>query len=57
MKDEVELANVFETLVQRFYEDLNQIEDSQFGLRAVDAKHEVESRVVTVDQSVVGAAN
>ena len=57
MKDEVELANVFETLVERFHEDLNQIEDSQFGLRAVDAKHEVESRVVTVDQSVVGAAN
>ena len=57
MKDEVKLADILEALVQRLDEDLDQVEDSQFGLRTVDAKHEVEGRVVTVDQPVVGATN
>jgi hypothetical protein len=34
-----------------------QVENSKFRLRAVDTKDEVECRVVSVNQFVVGAAN
>jgi len=34
-----------------------QIKNPQFRLRAVDAKDEVEGRIVSVDELVVGATN
>ncbi len=57
MKDEVEFADIFEAFVEGFDEDLNQIENPELGFRTVDAKDEVEGRVVAVDQLVVRTAN
>jgi len=57
VKDEVKLANIFETFVERFNKDLNQVEDSKLRLRAVDAEDKVEGSVVPVDQFVVRPAD
>ena len=53
MKDEVEFADIFKTLVECFDEDLDEVEDSKLGLRTVYAEDEVESCVVAIDQLVV----
>ena len=57
MKDEVEFADIFKTLVECFDEDLDEVEDSKLGLRTVYAEDEVESCVVAIDQLVVWPAN
>lgn len=55
MEDEVQLADVAEALVQRFDEDLDEVEDGQFGLGGVAAEDEVESGEVTEHELAVGA--
>jgi len=50
VEDEVQLAHVLERLVERLDEDLNQIQNAQLALRAVDAEDKVERGVVAVDQ-------
>ena len=56
VENEVELADIFEALVERLYEDLDEIEDAELGLGGVDAEDKVEGRVVTVDQLVIAAS-
>lgn len=55
--DQVEFADVFETLVETLDKDLNQVEDPEFGLGLVHDKDKVEGRVVSVDYADVLAAN
>ena len=50
VEDEIELAHILEALVERLDEDLDQVEDAELTLGRVDGEHEVESRVVPVDQ-------
>ena len=55
VEDQVQLADVFEAFVERLHEDLNEVEDAEFGLGRVDAEDKVERRVVSVDElEVVG---
>lgn len=55
VEDEVQLADVAEALVQRLDEDLDEVEDGQFGLGGVAAEDEVESGEVTEHELAVGA--
>merc|ERR1711941_195825 len=55
VEDEVELAHVLERFVERFNEDVNEIEDAQLAFRRVHAKDEVERGVVSVDELGVAA--
>ena len=46
MEDEVKFADILEALVERFHEDLDEVEDAKLGLAAVHAEHGVEGGVM-----------
>ncbi len=54
VKDEVEFADVLEAGVERFDEDLNEVEDAQLALARVHDEHEEQGGVVAVDDAHVG---
>ena len=41
VKDEVELADIFEAFVEGLDEDLNQVEDAEVGFELVDGEDEI----------------
>lgn len=51
MKDEIELADVFEASIEGFDEDLDEIKNAKLALGLVDAEDEEESGIVTVDDA------
>jgi len=53
VEDEVQLAHVFKALVEHLDKDLDQVEDAQLRLAAVDDEDKVERRVVPVDDARV----
>lgn len=55
MKDKVQLADVFKAAIQGLNKDLDEVEDAQLALGGVDAEHEVQRRVMPVNDADVGA--
>merc|ERR1719430_2167 len=53
VKDEVKLADILKALVQSFNKNLNEVQDAEFRLTAVNTENKIESGVVTIDQLVV----
>lgn len=50
VEDEIELAHILETSVQRLHKHLNQIKNAQFTLAAIYDKNEVQGGVMSVDE-------
>lgn len=57
VKDEMQLADVVEGTIEGLDKHLNQVEDAELGLGAVDHKHNVQSGVMTIDDARVLAPN
>ncbi len=57
VENQVELADILEALVQGLDENLDQVQDAELRLARVDAEHEEQGGVVSVDELVVWAAN
>lgn len=51
VEDEVQLAHILKAAVQRLHKDLDEVQDAQLRLTAVDHEAEVERRVVPVDHA------
>lgn len=54
MKNQIQLADVFEAFIERFHKNLNQIKNAKFRFATVNAENKVEGRIVTVDEFTVG---
>ena len=50
MKDQIQLADVLETLVERLDKDLNEIQNPQITLLRIDRKDKVQRRVMPINQ-------
>lgn len=57
IENQIKFTNILETFVQRFDENLNQVQNSQLRFRWIDAKHEIKRCVVPIDEFIVGATN
>jgi len=53
MENQVQLAHVLEASIERFHQNLDQVQDAQLGFRRIDTKHKVERCIVPVDQLVI----
>ena len=56
MEDQIQLADVLEAFVQSLDKDLDEVENTQLWLWAVDTEHKVERGVVTIYELVVRAS-
>jgi len=50
MKNQIQFANIFETLVQGLHKHLNQIEDAQIGFLCVHGKNKIQGSVMSIYQ-------
>lgn len=57
VKYQVQFADILKALIKGLHKDLNQVEDSQFALRGVNAEHKVQRGIVAVDKLIIRAAN
>lgn len=57
MEYQVQFTYVFKTLVQRFHENLDQVENAKLTLRRVHAKNEIQRSIMSVDQTIILSTN
>lgn len=50
LTDQIQLTDVFEAFVERLDKHLDEIQDSQLRLAAIDTKHEEKCCIVAVDE-------
>ena len=56
MEDQIQLTDVLKAFVQSLHKDLDEVENAQLWLWAVDTEHKVKRGVVTIYELVVRAS-